>query len=48
MYNIRCDPELGVGKAAVRKIPWACSFCIETLDLPWDKMKKLQITRCIV
>ena len=29
MYNIRCDPKLGVGKADVRRIPCACSFCIE-------------------
>ena len=36
MYNIRCDPELGVGKAAVRRIPCACSFCIEQLHLSWD------------
>ena len=34
MYNIRCNPELGVGKADVRRIPCACSFCIEQLDLP--------------
>ena len=29
MYNIGCDPDLGVGKAAARKLPCACSFCIE-------------------
>ena len=34
MYNIRCDPELGVDKAAVRRIPCSCLFCIEQLDLP--------------
>ena len=34
MYNIRCDLELGVGKAIVRRIPCAYSFCIEQLDLP--------------
>ena len=48
MYNIRCDPELGVGKAAVRRIPCAYSFCIEQLDLPWDKKKKTQVKRGIV
>ena len=37
MYNIRCDPQLGVGKAAIRRTHFACSFCIEQLDLPWDK-----------
>ena len=40
MYNIRCNPELGVGKADVRRIPCACSFCIEQLDLPQDKNEK--------
>ena len=40
MYNIRCDLELGVGKAAVRRIPCAYSFWIEQLDLPWDKNEK--------
>ena len=29
MYNIRCDPDLGVGKATVRRIPCACNFCIK-------------------
>ena len=32
MYNIRCDPDLGVGKAAVRSIPCACLFCIEQIN----------------
>ena len=40
MYNIRYDLELGVGKAAARRIPCACSFCIEQLYLPWDKKEK--------
>ena len=26
MYNIRCDFELGVGKADIRRITCACSF----------------------
>ena len=37
MYNIRHDPELGVGKDDVRRITCACSFFIEQLDLPWNK-----------
>ena len=41
MYNIRCDPEIGVCKAAVRRIPCACSFCIEQLDLPCEKNEKV-------
>ena len=36
MYNILCDPVLGVVKAAVGRIPRSCSFCIEQLALPWD------------
>ena len=40
MYNIRCDPDLGLGKAAVRRIPCACLFCIEQPNLPWDKKKE--------
>ena len=34
MYNNKCNLELGVGKVDVRRIPCACSFCIEQLDLP--------------
>ena len=37
MYNIRCDLDHGVGKAAVRRTPIACLFCIEQLNLLWDK-----------
>ena len=40
MYNIRCDPDIGVDTAAVRRTPCACSFCIEQLELPWDKNKE--------
>ena len=40
MYNIRYDPELGVGKAAVRRIHCANSFCTEQLDLSWNKNEK--------
>ena len=40
MYIIRCDSVLGVGKVVVRRIPCACSFFIEQLDLPWDKNEK--------
>ena len=40
MYNIRCDPELRVCKAAVRRIHCACSFYVEQLDLPLDKNEK--------
>ena len=40
MHNIRCDPDLGVSKAAVRIISCACMSCIEQLELPWDKIEK--------
>ena len=45
MYNIRRNPKLRVSKAAVRRIPCASSFCIESLDLPWDKNKKTQVKK---
>ena len=37
MYNFRCDPGLGIGKAACRRIPYACLFCLEILNTPWGK-----------
>ena len=40
MYNIRCDLSFWVGKVYVRRIPCSFSFCIEQLDLPWDKNEK--------
>ena len=41
MYNIRYDLEFGIGKDVVRNIPCAYSFCIERLDLSWDKNEKV-------
>ena len=41
MYNIRCEPDLGVGRAALRGILYACNSCIKLLELPWDKKEKL-------
>ena len=40
MYKIRCDPDLGVSKAAIRMISCAYNFCIKQLELPWDKNEK--------
>ena len=40
MYTIRCEPDLGVGKAALRRILYACNSCIKLLELPWDKKEK--------
>ena len=37
MYNTRCNPKLEVGKADFRKVPCLFSFCIDQLDLPWNK-----------
>ena len=37
MYNFRCDPDLGIGKTACRRIPYACMTCLELLETPWDK-----------
>ena len=34
-YNIRCDPELGECFCAMRRIPFACSECVEQLSKPW-------------
>ena len=34
MYNFRCDLDLGIGKAACRRIPCACLTCLEILKSP--------------
>jgi hypothetical protein len=34
-YNIRTDPYLGVGFAAIRRIPCACHVCVQQLQEPW-------------
>ena len=36
MYNFRCDPDLGIGKVACRRIICACLPCLEILKLPWE------------
>ena len=46
MYNLRADPELGVGKIAVRRIPCACDGCLERFNLPIDKRYKGSSTEC--
>ena len=40
MYNIRCDPDIGIGKVSLRRIPCACSFCIEKSEFSWDNNKE--------
>ena len=34
MYNFRSDPDLGIGKAACRRIPCACLSYLEILNTP--------------
>jgi hypothetical protein len=34
-YNIRTDPDLGVGRAALRRIPCSCLACRNQLSKPW-------------
>ena len=31
-YNFRCDSNLGIGKAAFRRIPCACLICLEIVN----------------
>jgi hypothetical protein len=34
-YNLRTDPELGVGRAALRRIPCSCLACRNQLSKAW-------------
>ena len=34
MYNFRCDPDLGIGKATCRRIPCTYLPCLKILKLP--------------
>jgi hypothetical protein len=34
-YNIRADPDLGLGVVALRRIPCACQGCLLQLSQPW-------------
>ena len=36
MYNIRADPDLGLGRVALRRIPCACEACRQQLMKEWD------------
>jgi hypothetical protein len=36
MYNIRADPDLGLGRVAVRRIPCACEDCRLQLMQAWE------------
>lgn len=35
MYNLRADPDLGIAKVAVRRIPCCCQSCRDQLLSPW-------------
>ena len=37
MHNFRCDSDVGIGKAASRRIPCACLTCLEILNTLWEK-----------
>jgi len=37
IYNFRCDPDLGIGNAACRRIPCVYLTCLEILKSPWEK-----------
>ena len=34
-YNIRTDPDLGLGFAALRRVACGCDACKEQLGRPW-------------
>ena len=34
-YNIRCDTDLDEGFCDMRRIPCACTGCVEQLFKPW-------------
>ena len=35
MYNFRSDPDMGIGKIAIRRISCACNGFLEQLYLVW-------------
>ena len=37
MYNFRYDSDLGIGKAASRRIPCACLTFLEIINTLWEK-----------
>ena len=48
-YHIRCDPELGKGFCAMRRIPCACSRRVEQLSKPWlSNLGKTQQPRYVI
>ena len=48
-YHIRCDPDLGEGFCAMRRIPCACSGCVEQLSKPrLPNLEKTQQLRYVI
>ena len=48
-YPIICDPELGEVSCAMRRIPCACSGCVEQLSKPWlPNLEKYQQPRYVI
>ena len=52
-YQIRCDPNIGLGRCERRRIPCDCTDLINSMDLLWDTslVKKYQpiyysVTKC--
>ena len=52
-YHLRFDPKLGVGKCAIRRIPFVCVACTPMLEKPWisgipsEKQERYKpITKC--
>ena len=48
-YHIRCDHELVEGFCDMRRIPCACSGCVEQLSKPWlPHLEKTQQPRYVI
>ena len=42
-YHIHADPDLGLGKVAVRRIPCGCQSCLEKLRTKWDDSNEISL-----
>ena len=47
MYHLRTDPDLGVSKAAVRRIPCLCDACLAQLEKPSIKERYARSESCV-
>ena len=49
VYHIRYDPDLDEGFCAMRRIPCACTGCVEQLSKPWlPNLEKTQQPRYVI